>query len=407
MRRLSRSAVLLVVGVVSILSYSAWQRRSAPTVQVTSRVAEQGSIEETIRESGIIQMANQQTVESPVDGTVDQVMVQTGEPVIVGESLMRLLSVGQAGVISSQQRRIIRQEDGLRLSQSRVAEAERQLAVYQSALDEYQDESIDFFSDSEVEEGVPYGEISELEENISQTELALEENRATAAAAQQELDRLRAEGSTLEPQVQETVINAPITGQVIDISVSTGSAVKPRAALVTLADPSQELVSLELSASDAARITLGQEARVVASESETFQGRVVQISDSARSAGSESTVLSGSGADGTVPVLVRLNQPSEFLVSGSETTVEFIMDFQENATLLDVEALQRGDEGETFVWVMDSKQQAQPRPVQVGLEEEDHVEIEAGLRPGETVILPATERPLTPGVPVVLKSNRL
>ncbi len=391
---LSRAAILLAAGVGGTMAYLTWQQRSAPPIQVRSLVAERGSVEESISESGVVQLASQQTLQSPAEGAVDQVLVRAGEPVEAGQVLIVLRNAERETATSNQQLQVEQQRVSLKRAQERIAESQEQLAAYQSDLER--------FRGLEEAGAIPYNDIRDIEDNIRRTETTLEDARSEAEGANLELARLQTENRRIAQEMEETIITAPISGQVLDVGVKDGDGVELRTELLTLGDPSQELVSLELSTLDAARISLGQAARisVIGPNPEIFEGQVAQISPLARSpeeGGGQETQV-------TVPTLVRLSEPTRLLIPGSQVSVEIILQAEENVTVLGTEAIQR-DGGEPFVWVLDEAQQVQQRPVQTGLEGLTQVEIESGLSPGETVVVPPPDQALAPGAAVVVDSR--
>lgn len=371
----------------------AWHGRRSPPIPVRQVTAEQGRVEEIISESGTVQFADQKTIKSPAEGAVDQVLVQSGETVVVGQVLVILRNAARETATGSQQLQIEKQTVVLERSQERITEAEEQLAAYQSDLKR--------LSDLEAAGAIPYNDIRQVEDSVRQTETALQDAESDAAAAQLELERLQTENRQIEQEIEETTITAPISGQILDVAVNDGDGVELRTDLLTLGDPSQELVRLNLSTLDASRIRLGQPTRVsmIGPNPDVFEGRVVQISPLARSPEDDG----GAGGQTTVPTLVRLNQPTQFLIPGSQVSVDIILDFRDNVMTLGTEAVQQGAET-PFVWIAPDQQRVQRRPIQVGLEGLSQVEVEAGLQAGDTIIVPPPDQPLESGDAIVIDS---
>lgn len=400
-RWLMRAAALLVVGVGGTLGYLGWQQRSSPPIAVKSLTAQQGSVEETISESGLVQLADQQTLKSPAEGAVDQVLVEEGEQVSLGQMLLILRNAERETATVNQQLQIEQQVIRRDRAQERIAEATEQLGAYQNDLER--------LGELEAAGAIPYQQIRDLETNVRQTEASLQDARSEAEEAKVELKRLQTENRRIEQEVQETVVTSPITGKVLNVGVKNGDGVELRTDLLTLGDPSEELVSLELSTLDAARVSLGQPARVsvIGPNPEAFAGRVVQISPLARVPGEDSD----RDSQVRVPTLVRLDEPTRFLIPGSQVNVEIVLESRENVVVLGTEVVQQ-DTGQPFVWVLDdsgstgnSAYRVQKRPVQIGLEGLTQIEIEAGLQAGETVVVPPPDEALTPDTAVMVESN--
>ena len=168
---------------------------------------------------------------------------------------------------------------------------------------------------------------------------------------------------------------------------------------MSLGDPNQELIQMQLSTLDAAQVQPNQKARIsiIGPNAETFTGRVQSIGLQARSAGNNNN--SDSSGQATVPATIQLDEPTRTLIPGSAVSVEIILEERNNIVVLNTELIQR--EGTSnYVWILDSENTAQKQPVTLGLEGLIQVEITSGLKAGDTVISPPAETPLEPGIPI-------
>jgi multidrug efflux pump subunit AcrA (membrane-fusion protein) len=130
------------------------------------------------------------------------------------------------------------------------------------------------------------------------------------ASARQAVRAAQAAEREAQLRLGDTTIAAPFAGQVIARDARPGEPVAPGPqgrSLVTLADLSEGYVRIDLPAADAARLRVGQRARIATSGGER-PGEVA--------------VISGAGSDGKVPVRVRLG-PVEATLLGHEATVTF------------------------------------------------------------------------------------
>ena len=200
-----------------------------------------------------------------------------------------------------------------------------------------------------------------------------------------------------QEKLLNSIVTATIDGKILDMKVKKGSVVKVGDELLTLGDPSQELVKLNLSILNATKVKPNQLARinVIGLDDRGFRGRVETVSPQATTGGT------GGNSSGvaTVSATVLLDEPSGILIPGSQVSVEIVLQQQEDVVTLPVQAIQRLGK-KSFVWVKDNQGLAQKRDVTLGLEGFSTVEVTSGLNPGEEVLLPLPDSPLQPGMPV-------
>jgi len=249
-------------------------------------------------------------------------------------------------------------------------------------------------------------------DKIMEAQVALREANLAVSTDTRELRRLQLGLQKIKQQLQDNVVTAPVNGKILKIMVKDGDGVQLRTPLLTLGDPTQEVVSLQLSTLDAAQVRVNQLARisVIGPNIQSFSGRVQSLSPQASSTGNEGQ-LSESG-QAIVPATVRLNTPTRTLIPGSQVSVEIVLKQRQNVVVLDMEAIQRAkadfDPSGTpkpYVWVRDNQGKAQKKDITLGLEGLTNVEVTSGLRPGATVVLPPTDSEVKPGMPVIPQAS--
>ncbi|MEB3279602.1 MAG: efflux RND transporter periplasmic adaptor subunit [Lyngbya sp.] len=234
---------------------------------------------------------------------------------------------------------------------------------------------------------------------VFEAEIALQEAQAEWKQSQSELERLQVEYQEESLRLENNIVTAPISGVILNINVKPGDGVNRSDELMSLGDPNQELIQMQLSTLDAAQVQPNQKARIsiIGPNAETFTGRVQSIGLQARSAGNNNN--SDSSGQATVPATIQLDEPTRTLIPGSAVSVEIILEERNNIVVLNTELIQR--EGTSnYVWILDSENTAQKQPVTLGLEGLIQVEITSGLKAGDTVISPPAETPLEPGIPI-------
>ncbi len=456
------------------LTYLQTQNRPAESAALPVVTVERGNIETTINESGTLELRGQQTLKSPAEGAVDQVLVRLGDQVKSGQPLIILRNPERQTILANQQLQIQKQELTLARNRQKIVEAEEKLKAAKQenqtnkqlqiqkqelTLARNRQKVVEAEEQLKGEETklqelealdqrgfIPKNELRTQEEQVRRAKTALWEAKLTVSSdtielqnlqlerqnTQQqtrekvmqaesalgdaqlavnndtrELQRLQLELQKIQQQLQNNVVTAPINGNVLDIKVKDGEGVQVRTDLLILGDPTQELVSLQLSTLNAAKVRVNQLARisVIGPNAQSFEGRVQSLSPIATtSSGNESQSSSQQAGQATVSAKVRLNTPSRKLIPGSQVNVEIVLQQRQNVVVLDTEAIQRSGE-KPFVLVRDKQGKAQKKNITLGLEGLTNVEVTSGLRPGEQVVLPSTDSKSEPGTPSIPQDN--
>jgi HlyD family secretion protein len=242
----------------------------------------------------------------------------------------------------------------------------------------------------------------QLQDKILAAQGELREARSAVNTDNNELQRLQVERGSIQQELQNNIVTAPIAATVLDLKVKDGDGVKPGDILLTLGNPAKELVKLQLSTLDAAKVRVNQKARakVIGPNAKPFTGRVKSVYPLAISSDNNNGQASGGqSGQAKVPATVELDLPSRTLIPGSQVSVEIIQEQRQNVVIVEPIAIQR-TESNPFVWIRDNQSKAQKRPVSVGLEGITVIEVQSGLRPGEQVLVPPPDTPLAPGTPV-------
>lgn len=198
--------------------------------------------------------------------------------------------------------------------------------------------------------------------------------------------------------MQDRLVTSDINGVVLGVRVQDGDGITTDTKLMTIGDPNREVIKLQLTSLNAAKVQLNQKARVsaIGPNPQTYTGRVVQLSPEASTESEDSMEQSmGSSSDGQA----KVNAISNTLIPGSSVNVEIISQQRQNVVTLPIEMVQR-DGGKSFVWVKDEKGRAKQQPVTLGLEDLTSVEVTSGIKAGKQVILPPPNVNLTPGTPL-------
>ena len=388
------SGVLAAVSVGGWLVYAALLNRPAAPIPVALVEVQRGNIESTINESGTVELRGQKTVKSPIEGAVEQVLVRPGERVRAGQTLLTLRLPERQTALAAQQLQIQQQTINLKRQQQRVQDAREQLTI--------EERKLKGIADLATQGVLSQQQLQDREDRVRTARNSLRDAEAGVATASIDLQKAQLEQQRIVRQLQNSTITAPIDSVVLDVKVKDGEGVQLRTDLLTLGDPSQEYIQLQLSTLDANRVRPNQLARVsvIGPDASVFTGRGASLYPQALA--SQPQAGSRQSEQATVPTLVKLDRPSRRLIPGSQVNVEIVLEQASNVVLLNTEAIQRSS-AQPFVWIKARDGTAQQQPITLGLEGLLNVEIKSGLTPADRVILPPAEPPLKPNTPIVAK----
>ncbi len=193
-------------------------------------------------------------------------------------------------------------------------------------------------------------------------------------AAQAQVESARGRLTSAQAMASYAEIRSPFNGVVTDRPLYPGEMATTGAPLLTVMDVSKIVARINMAQDQAKDIKVGAAATMTPSDgSEPVAGRVVVVSPA--------TDLNST----TVQVWVQADNPGERLRAGQSVHVSIIAATIDGATLVPASAILADDEGATIVKVVDDKNIAHDRPVQVGAREPEMVQV-TGVEPGERVI---------------------
>jgi len=391
------SGGLAAFSLIGALIYLFLLNRPTAAVPVTIIKPEQGDIENTINQSGTVELRGQVTLKSPTEGAVERVLVSPGDRTRQGQTLLTLRYPERQTALANQELQIQRQIVTLERERVRIQEAKERLAVEIQKREDML---------SLVEEGaIEKQRFLDQESRIRDVRATLRDAETAVRAGAIELERLKLEKQRIQQQIQNSIVNSPIDGVVLDVRVRDGDGVQLRTDLVTLGDPRQEFIEMQLSTLDAARIKLNQIARVsvIGPNAKVHNGRVKELYPQAILPEANNSDNRQS-KQAYVPAVVKLDRPSGTLIPGAQVNVEIVLEQRRNVLVLRTEAVQRV-EGQPFVWVRDRDNKAQKQKVDLGIEGLLTVEVTSGLDHTQEVIIPPVEPPLKPGTPITAKDK--
>lgn len=241
------------------------------------------------------------------------------------------------------------------------------------------------------------------EKAVSQKEF----DDATSADAVGEADLKGARARLMEARLNilYTKVESPLSGIAGRAQRSEGSLVSgPDVLLTTVSQVDPIWVSFGISDNDQLRINGERDAgRLELPKGGKFEVSV-KLADGTLYPQAGKLNFSDvrvSGATGTSETRAELPNPNGVLRPGQFVRVTLKGAIRPNAITVPQRAVLEGPQGK-YVYVLDDKSTAQPRPVQVGDWVGDDWIIQSGLKPGDKVIVDGVARIFFPGAPVAV-----
>lgn len=190
------------------------------------------------------------------------------------------------------------------------------------------------------------------------------------------------EGDTLVTYMDGTAFEADFGGTVTQVNVSEDaadtSAQQGRPSLV-IADLNELNVALQLSRSDAGEVEADQDVLLTYNDIE-FEGTVSEIDPVATQQQTQT------GATTQLGATVTFDSDTSDLIAGFDIDVDIIVDSQDNALVIPVEALNYTENNEPFVFVVNDGI-AERADIETGIQSEAIIEVTNGLSAGDQVVL--------------------
>ena len=182
---------------------------------------------------------------------------------------------------------------------------------------------------------------------------------------------------TARTAVSQLTVRAPVAGTVTSLLSSPGTPVDRTSPVATVTNVDRLAVNVDLSEFDVAQVKLGQHATVSvdALGGKTFPAKVAFVA------------LTGTDTAGIVTFPVRLTLTKSGNVKpGMNVSVKIIVAQADDALLVPLDAVTKEGDDATVTVVDDAGNQTE-RPVQLGLANNESVQILKGLKEGESVVL--------------------
>ncbi len=215
------------------------------------------------------------------------------------------------------------------------------------------------------------------DKDLKAAELAERDAAAQVSLAAAQLEQARAALAVARKKLHDTVVRAPVAGEIQRKFVNVGAYVEPPTAVFTLVDNGRLELESQVPSVELAAIRPGQKVTftVAAYPGRDFEGRVIDISPAV------------DPQSRSAKVRIQVSNPGGALKDGMFAQGEIRTGAERRAVLIPSSAVHREDTSarQSFVYVVENGK-AVRRMVRLGRERNGQWEITEGLREGELLI---------------------
>jgi len=377
------TAGILVLGAIVFASIRAGNGQKG--VKVYAEEARRRDISQVIKASGAIDPKEKVNISAHVVGKIEKLFVQEGDRIEAGKPFLRL-----------EQQAYVAQRDQwaaqLRSAETAVAKTQAQLADTRVRLERAKNLN---------QQGILSRE--QLEVNLLQETSA----RLAVDEAKEAVQQARANLVKAADDLTKTTIYSPLTGRVVKLNAEQGEVVvsgtmnMPGSVIGIIADLSEILAKVDVDETEIVDVKVGQSAQVKvdAIPNRQYHGKIIEVGSSGFSKPAQPDVI-------FFEVKILLDDPDERLRPGMSVRSEIQANSHPQVAVVPIQAVverpplpetpepakekksagdERADEEIKVVFLVEGGKVHQ-RPVQTGIADETHVEILAGLKPGESVV---------------------
>lgn len=376
--------VVLAMSIIGTVLFS--DGKEVETVQVR-----QGSIIRTLVDNGYVQPTTSYDLQATQDARVDRVLVEKGQPVKQGQTLVVLENLDlamQINEVRSQLSQAKTTADGTRAAVER-AQIELKDAGERTQGENF-DRAIELKDAKEnfdrAQELFQAGAITRVEydkakqqveicrQSLNEQNYRLENVLAQIAGLNQSLRQLTA-------KEQQLVVKSSVNGTVLSLPVKREQVLSPGALLASIGVPDHLEVKADILSDDLAEVKVGQKATITAPvlDQKVLKGKVKQIYPRAEEKQSALGIIQR-----RVPVIIALNDQAN-LKPGFEVKVAIETLNRQDVLILPREAIctTKDDQKEVLAVV---NGRVQRRTVRTGISDHENIEITSGLTAGEMVV---------------------
>ena len=390
--------VVLAMSIIGTVLFS--DGKEVETVQVR-----QGSIIRTLVDNGYVQPTTSYDLQATQDARVDRVLVEKGQPVKQGQTLVVLENLDlamQINEVRSQLSQAKTTADGTRAAVERAqielkdAGERTQGENFDRAIElkdakENFDRAQELFQAgaiTRVEYDKAKQQVEICQQNYNEQNYRLEICRQSLNEQNYRLENVLAQIAGLNQSLrqltakeQQLDVKSSVNGTVLSLPVKREQVLSPGALLASIGVPDHLEVKADILSDDLAEVKVGQKATITAPvlDQKVLKGKVKQIYPRAEEKQSALGIIQR-----RVPVIIALNDQAN-LKPGFEVKVAIETLNRQDVLILPREAIctTKDDQKEVLAVV---NGRVQRRTVRTGISDHENIEITSGLTAGEMVV---------------------
>jgi RND family efflux transporter MFP subunit len=327
-------------------------------------------------------------VHAKVSGYVKRIYVDVGDRVKEGQLIAVLEIPELQDDVQTAEASVSKSQEEIRRAQADLERAQSAHVVEHLASSRLVDVSKTrpgLVAQQEVDDAVGRDRVAEAQVATA---------KATLSTADQQLRVAQADRERVRTLFAYAQIKAPFAGVITKRYADTGSMIQTGISsqtqsmpLVTLAQENLLRLVIPVPESAVSRIRLGSQVEVsVSTLGEKFEGKVARFADQVDM------------ATRTMHTEVDVPNPKGELVPGMYASASLVLNNERSALAVPVQALTRAEDRIT-VLLIDKHNKLEERPVKIGVEAPDQVEILSGLEEGDLVVI-GNRSQLQPGMAV-------
>jgi HlyD family secretion protein len=388
-----RPSTLLLCAVSLLLPLGCNKKETTPTPEVSVQAAhpEQGSIAEQLTADATLAPLAQAAISPKVTAPVRKFYVQRGSRVKAGQLLATLENSDlQAAALDNKGTYTAAQASFDTATRAQVPEdyTKAQLDLAQAKANLDLNQSIVTSRTQLFAQGaIPGRDLDTAKATLVQSQATYDiakqhleavqkvSQKAAVQSAEGQLTSAKGKYLGAEAQLSYTEIRSPISGVVTDRPLFAGETAATGTTVITVMDTSALLAKIHIAQIQAQQLALGAPATLtIPGVTDPVPAKVSLISP-ALDPGST-----------TVEVWLRLENPKGLFKAGTPAHAVVTGRTVPNATLVPAEAIQAAPEGTKYVMVMAADGTAHKRPVTIGIQTPESVQILSGVTATDMVI---------------------
>ncbi len=370
MKKLLVLSGVLAAVVAGALLYSPMTEPSQPSY-VTDRVRK-GDIENVVLADGVVYPSKIVNVGAQISGQIEAIDVALGDEVKAGDTVARIDNLAQQNAVKEANAELTMLNAQFDAKQAQIAEAQSTFERYKTMLND--------------------GATSQSLYDSSLATLLVYKAELAQLTAQKEKALIAVDNAELD--LSYTVINAPIDGTAIYLSVEEGQTVNNNQgtpSIVELANLDVMTIKAQVSEADIIDVEPGQEVyfSVLGSSEYTFSGVLRAIEPGPTLLTGDDTDLKIGNSDAIYyNALFDVDNPQHILRIGMTAQVSIVMEKAEDVLLVPAQVLvSHPRKPNSYAVPVLRDGMVEMTDIEVGINNKVYVEVVSGLQAGDEIVL--------------------